>query len=126
MASAFIKHNFDITNYQTYVSNYKLQNRWVVKNPYFKLSADNITPSMIEKFFLEKIHSNIKTNISFLHFLIKKSASIKMINTTNYDNNISVPIFWWQIAKKTYIFEIAKVRIMFLKNIVQTINQLKI
>lgn len=32
----------------------------VVKNPYFKLPADNITPSTLEEFSLEKIESNIK------------------------------------------------------------------
>lgn len=31
----------------------------VIKNPYFKLLANDITPSIVEEFSLEKIESNI-------------------------------------------------------------------
>ncbi len=37
----------------------------VVKNPYFKLLADNITPSTLKEFSLEKIDSNIKADAYF-------------------------------------------------------------
>ncbi len=37
----------------------------VVKNPYFKLPANNITLSTLKKFFLEKIKSIIKVDVLF-------------------------------------------------------------
>ena len=42
----------------------------VFKNFYFKLPADNITPSTLEEFSLEKIENNIKTDAFFLYSLI--------------------------------------------------------
>lgn len=59
----------------------------VVRNLYFKLSANNITFSILEKFFLEKIDSNIKANISFLYLLIQEAVGIKIINIANFDSN---------------------------------------
>lgn len=76
----------------------------VVKNLYFKLSVNNITFFMLEKFFLEKIDNNIKVNIYFLYFLIQEAISIKIVNTTNYDNNISVTTFSIANSKKNLYF----------------------
>lgn len=42
----------------------------VVRNPYFKLLANNITPFTLEEFSLNKIDSNIKADALFLHSLI--------------------------------------------------------
>ncbi len=60
----------------------------VVKNPYFKLSADNITPSILEEFSLEKIKSNIKADAPFLHSLIREASGVKKVNAANGDKNI--------------------------------------
>lgn len=35
----------------------------IVKNPYFKLPTNNITPFTLKEFFLEKIESNFKANM---------------------------------------------------------------
>lgn len=48
----------------------------IVKNSYFKLSANIITFFIFKKFFLEKIKSNIKTNVIFFYSLIKKVSGI--------------------------------------------------
>ena len=48
----------------------------VIKNLYFKLLADNITPSIFKKFSLEKIESNIKVDIFFFHSLIRETSDI--------------------------------------------------
>ncbi len=61
----------------------------VVKNLYFKLIADNITPSTLEEFFLEKIESNIKADVLFLHSLIRKASGVKKVNATDVDKNMS-------------------------------------
>ena len=61
----------------------------IIKNLYFKLSANNITPSILEKFSLEKIKSNIKVDAPFLYSLIKEASGVKKINVTNCDKNIS-------------------------------------
>ncbi len=37
----------------------------IVKNLYFKLPANNITPSILEEFSLKKIESNIKVDVPF-------------------------------------------------------------
>lgn len=39
----------------------------IVKNFYFKLPANNITPSILEEFSFEKIERNIKADALFLH-----------------------------------------------------------
>lgn len=64
-----------------------------MKNCYFKLSVNNITFSILEEFFLEKIKSIIKADIPFFHSLIRKISGIKKINVTNGDKNISTNIF---------------------------------
>ncbi len=61
----------------------------VVKNPYFKLPANNITPSTLEEFSLEKIESNIKADASFLHSLIREASRIKKVNAADGDKNMS-------------------------------------
>ncbi len=61
----------------------------VVRNPYFKLLANNITPSMLEEFSLEKIDSNIKADAPFLHFLIQEAAGVEIVNTANCDSDTS-------------------------------------
>ena len=71
----------------------KLQMNTIVKNLYFKLSVNNITPSIFEKFFKKKIKNNIKTDALFLYFPIKEASNIKKINTTNDNKNISATIF---------------------------------
>ena len=39
----------------------------IIKNLYFKLSANNIIPSILEEFSLEKIENNIKVDALFFH-----------------------------------------------------------
>lgn len=48
----------------------------IIKNAYFKLSANNITLFILEKFFLEKIKNNIKVDTSFSHSLIREISDI--------------------------------------------------
>ena len=65
----------------------------VVKNPYFKLSANNITSSTLEKFSLEKIESNIKAaDVPFFYSLIKRISGVKKVYAANNDKNISATI----------------------------------
>lgn len=64
----------------------------IVKNIYFKLSANNITSSILEEFFLEKIKNNIKADALFLFFIIKEVSDIKKINVGNGDKNMSATI----------------------------------
>ena len=61
----------------------------VVKNPYFKLLANNITPSILEEFSVEKIESNIKVDALFFYSLIKEVSGIKKVNAANSDKNMS-------------------------------------
>lgn len=87
----------------------------VVKNPYFKLWADNINPSTLEKFFLEKIDNNIKANAPFLHSLIWEAADVKIVNSANYDSNTSATTFFaanskeylhfWNSQSKNNVFD---------------------
>lgn len=99
----------------------------IVKNSNFKLLANNITPSILEEFSLEKIDSNIKANTLFLYFLIQEATGIKIVNIVDYDNNtFATTLFTANNEKKTYIFEISKARTMFLTNKVQTMNQVKV
>lgn len=62
----------------------------IVKKPYVKLWANNITLSILEKFSLEKIENNIKTDALFFHFLIKKVFGIKKVNIANDNKNIFI------------------------------------
>ncbi len=61
----------------------------VVRNPYFKLSADNITLSTLEEFSLEKIDNNIKSDAPFLHSLIREAAGIEIVNTADCNSDTS-------------------------------------
>lgn len=61
----------------------------VVKNPYFKLLANNITLSTLEEFSLEKIESNLKADASFFYFLIREASGIQKVNAANGDKNTS-------------------------------------
>lgn len=61
----------------------------VIKNFYFKLSANNITSSILKKFFLEKIQSNLKVDAPFFHSLIRETSGVQKINVTNSDKNMS-------------------------------------
>ena len=61
----------------------------VVKNPYFKLLADNITLSTLEEFSLEKIKSNLKADAPFFHSLIREASGIQKVNNINGDKNMS-------------------------------------
>lgn len=59
----------------------------VVKNLYFKLSANNKIFSILEKFFLENIENNFKANALFFYSPIKKTSSIQKVNIANSDKN---------------------------------------
>ena len=61
----------------------------IVKNPYFKLPANNITLSTLEEFSLEKIESNFKLNAPFFHSLIREVSGIFKVNTANGAKNTS-------------------------------------
>ena len=61
----------------------------IVKNPYFKLLANNIIFSILEKFFLKKIESNIKADAPFFYSLIREVSGIKKVNTVDSDKNMS-------------------------------------
>lgn len=61
----------------------------IVKNLYFKLPANNITPSILEEFSLKKNESNIKADALFLHSLIRKASGVKKVNAANGDKNMS-------------------------------------
>lgn len=65
----------------------------VVKNPYFNLSANNITLSIFEEFFLEKIENNLKVDTPFFHFLIRKVSGIQKVNVADSDKNMSNTTF---------------------------------
>ncbi len=65
----------------------------LVKNLYFKLLANNITPSILEEFSFEKIKSNIKTDALFFYSLIREVSDVKKVNTTNGDKNMSTTTF---------------------------------
>ena len=72
----------------------------VIKNPYFKLLANNITPSILKEFFLEKIENNIKADAFFLHSLIKEISGIRKVNVINDDKNISATTLLATTSKK--------------------------
>lgn len=57
----------------------KLKINTIIINPYFKLLVNNFSFFIFNKFFLEKIDNNIKTNKFFLQFLIKKITNIKKL-----------------------------------------------
>lgn len=95
----------------------------VVKNSYFKLSADNITFFILKGFFLEKIDSNIKKNVFYI-LLIKKKAGIKMVILLVL--TIFATISFMANHGKRYIIKIIKTRMILLINIVQLINLIKI
>lgn len=61
----------------------------VIKNPYFKLSANNIILSTLEEFSLEKIESNLKADVSFFHSLIREASGIQKVIAANGDKNTS-------------------------------------
>lgn len=65
----------------------------IVKNPYFKLSTNNITSFIFEEFYLKKTENNIKANTSFFCYLIKKVFDIKKVNTANSNKNISITTY---------------------------------
>lgn len=57
---------------------------------------------MLKKFSLKKINSNIKVDILFLHFLIKKLADVKIVKTSNYDKDIATIFFITNSKKNSY------------------------
>ena len=61
----------------------------VVKNLYFKLPVDNITPSTFEEFSLEKIENNLKADTPFFHSLIREASGIQKVNNADGDKNTS-------------------------------------
>lgn len=77
----------------------------VIKNSYFKLLANDITPSILKKFSLEKIKSNIKTNAYFLYSPIKKISMLLIVTTTCLLLSLQ-----WQRAEKIVSFDIAGAR----------------
>lgn len=60
----------------------------IIRNFYLKLSINNISLSIFDKFFLEKIDSNIKTNVFLFQSFIKKVLGIKKINAINLQIDI--------------------------------------
>ncbi len=92
----------------------------VIKNPYFKLPANNITPSTLEKFSLEKIKSNIKADALFLYSLIRKTSGVKKVNTVDSDKICPLLSHYQQKAEKIASFDIVRGRVrkeMFIFNI---------
>ncbi len=65
----------------------------VIKNIYFKLSANNITPSTLKEFFLGWIKINIKADALFLYSLIREVSSVKKVNDANSDKNMFATTF---------------------------------
>lgn len=61
----------------------------IVKKPYFKLLANNITPSILEGFSLKKIKSNLKANALFFYSLIREKSDVQKVNAVNGDKNMS-------------------------------------
>lgn len=52
---------------------FKLEMEAVVSNPYLRFLANNVTFSILDKFFIEKINSNMKTDALFYTFYKKSS-----------------------------------------------------
>lgn len=82
----------------------------IVKNPYFKLSANNITFSILEGFSLEKIESNIKADAFFLDSLIREISDVDKVKPLMV-TRIFTPLlhYWWKV-EKIAIFDIARRR----------------
>ena len=59
----------------------------IVKNLYFKLPANNITPSTLKEFCLKKIKNNITADVIFFYSLIEKASGVKKVNAGNGDKN---------------------------------------
>ena len=76
----------------------------IVKKIYFKLLANIITFFIFEKFFLEKIKSNIKTDVIIFYSLIKEAFGIQKVNTTNDNKNISITTFLVTKSRKNCYF----------------------
>ncbi len=74
----------------------------IVKTPYFKLRANNITFFILGEFFWEKIKSNIKVDVPFFHFLIRKASSINKVNIANGNKNMSATISLATKSKKDH------------------------
>ena len=64
----------------------------IVKNSYFKLSANNITLSTLKEFSLEKIKSNIKADAPFFHSLIREASDVKKVNAERTKKIVSFDI----------------------------------
>lgn len=80
----------------------------IVKNLYFKLSADNITLSILEEFSLENIENNLKVDTLFFHFLIREASGVQKINATNGDKNMSNTTFLMAKNRKDHHFQHSK------------------
>ncbi len=76
----------------------------VIKNPYFKLPANNITPSILEEFSLEKIESNIKADAPFLHSLIREASGVKKVNAADGDKNMYATISLYTKSIEDHLF----------------------
>ncbi len=76
----------------------------VLRNPYFKLPANNITLSTLEEFSLEKIDSNIKADASFLHSLIREAAGVEIVNTADCDSDTSATTYFAANSKENLHF----------------------
>lgn len=74
----------------------------IIKNFYFKLSANNLTPSTFEEFSLKEIKSNIKADISFFYFLIRVASNVKKVNITNSNKNMFTTTFLAIKSKKDH------------------------
>lgn len=77
----------------------------IVKNFNFTLKANNITPSILKKFFLDKIKYNLKANTFFFHSLIKEVFSVQKINVAKNNKNTSNTILLVAISRKICNFQ---------------------
>lgn len=76
----------------------------VVKNLYFKLLANIINLYIFKELSLEKIDSNIKADVSILYFLIWEAADIGIVNTANYNSDISATTLFTANNKENLYF----------------------
>lgn len=76
----------------------------IITNYYFKLAANNIRLSILNKFFLEKIDNNIKINTTILQSLLKKITDMKKTNATNLEIDIFAIITSAVNSKKNHQF----------------------
>lgn len=95
----------------------------VVRNPYFKFLANNITPSILEELSLEKSDSNIKVDALFLYSLIREAVGVGKLNAANCDNDTFATTFLAANSRENLHF---RAKIMPLTNTVPAMTQVKV